>query len=128
MEWCSIAEFFNENAVKVDIVTKWASNVMGIPAKAHAAHVIEVMKLLLHAVECRLRRAVCSEKLSDYAGLAVTVFIEIDIVRCLDLVYSEIRSSMHSHLRENVISEIPIHGIVTVKMGKVVHENYNCWS
>ena len=115
MEWCSIAEFFNENAVKVDIVTKWASNVMGIPAKAHATHVIEVMKLLLHAVECRLRRAVCSEKLSDYAGLAVTVFIEIDIVRCLDLVYSEIRSSMHSHLRENVISEIPIHGIVTVK-------------
>jgi len=126
VKWCSIAEFLHENAVKVDIVTKRASNVMGIPAKAHAAHVVEVMKLLLHVVEGRLRRAVCSEKLSDDAGLAMTVFIEIDIVGRLDLVYSEIRSAMHSYLRENVVSEIPIEGIVPVEMGEVLHENPIC--
>jgi hypothetical protein len=108
VEWCSIAEFLNENAAKVDIITKRASNVMGIPAKAHIAHVIEVMKLLLHVVEGRLWGAVCSEKLSDYAGLAVTVFIEIDVVGRLDLVYSEIRSAMHSHLLENIVPQVPV--------------------
>ena len=81
---------------------------MGIPAKAHAAHVVEVVKLLLHVVEGRLRRAVCSKKLSDDTGLAVTVFIEIDIVGRLELVYSEIRSAMHSHLLENIVPQVPV--------------------
>ena len=99
---------------------------MGIAEKAHAAHVVEVMKLLLHVVAGRLRRAVCAEKLSDDTGLAASVFIEIDIVGCLDLVYSEIRSAMHSYLGENVVLEIPIEGIVPLEMAEVLHENFVC--
>ena len=69
---------------------------MGIAAKADAAHVVEVMKFLLHVVEGRLRRAVCAEKLPNDTDLAVSVFIEIDIVGGLDLVDSEIRRAPHA--------------------------------
>jgi hypothetical protein len=95
---------------------------VGIAVKAHATHVVEVMKLPLHVVEGGLRRPVCVEKFSDDTRLAVPVFIEIDMVGGLNPVYSEIRSAIYSYLRENIVAKILIKGIVPWEMAEVLHE------
>jgi hypothetical protein len=64
-----------------------------------------------------------SEKLSDEASLTAPIFVQIDMVGCLNPIHPEAwREAIYADLRQDVVAEIPVEGVVLREVAKIIHE------
>jgi len=119
------AELFDQDTVESGIAAEGVDDVMGVAGKADAAQMVQVVKFPLHVMEGAFWGVMgdAVEKFSDEVYPADFIFIEIDIVGCLNLVHQEVRrESMDTEPRKDVTAQISVERVFTGKMSKVFHE------
>ena len=122
----TVTELLNQDTVETGITAERAGDIMGIAGKADTAQIMEIVEFPLHVTEGSLRRAVrdAVKKLPDNARLAAQVFVEVNVVGCLNPIHPEVGGdAFDAELREDVVEQIPIEGIFGRKMSKIFHES-----
>jgi hypothetical protein len=87
---------------------------------------IEIVEFPLHVMDGSLVRAVddAIKELPDNARLTAPLFVNVNMVGCLHAKHPKVRrAAADTYLREDVIAQIPVEGILLGKMSKIFHES-----
>lgn len=123
-ERCAVTELLNQYVVETGIVAKRPGDIMRIAGQTDAAQMVEILEFSHHVLKGGIGGTVCDivKKLSDNPSLAVTIFVEVDMIRRRDPVDPKIRRSIaEAELRKNIVTEIPIEWVIFGQMADIVH-------